>query len=336
MSAERISRREFLSRTTTAGLGLLLLPAIRKVQPAWSFEAGSYDIVIASDIHIGYQGATASMESFVTDVAQNLKPKDVFCLGDLVHNATLEEYRVYRELRDRLSVPVRECVGNHEHAPNLSNEENLTRFREELGYDTHFYSHLLGNNIFILLCDERQKNLPAGLSYAGYMEPEQVAWFEDTVKTNQDKNVIVLSHQSPKGTTIMSEQPNMQMHPTDEIDRILNTYRVDLWFSGHAHCCPGFDHKTGHKDMFVTRGPTTFVQVASVSKLGTNKTQSRLVSLVEGSQEVLIRSRDHDAQAFDESLDVVVSLFHPVAMATTAVDFAARSITTWGQVRTAR
>jgi Icc protein len=334
MSAEHISRREFLSRSATAGLGLLLSTTIGKPQPAWSFEVGSYDIVIASDVHIGYQGAAASMESFVTDVVQNLNPKDVFCPGDLVHNATLEEYQVYRELRDGLSVPVRECPGNHDHAPGLSNEDNLARFREELDCDNHFYSHLLGNNIFVLLSDDRQKSLPAGLSYGGYMEPEQVAWFEDTVKTNQDKNIIVLSHQSPKDTTVMSEQPNMQMHPTDEIDRILNTYRVDLWFSAHAHS--GFDHKSGHGDMFVTRGPTTFVQVASICKCyNTNKTQSRLVSLVEGSQEVLIRSRDHDAQAFDESLDMVASLSRPVAMATTAVDSVGRSITTWGHVRTA-
>ena len=86
--------------------------------------------------------------------------------------------------------------------------------------------------------------------------------------------------------------------------------------------------------MFVTKGPTTFIQVASICKCyNTNRIQSRLVSLVEGSQEVLIRSRDHDAQAFDESLDMVVSLFHPVAMATTAVDFAGRSITPWGQIK---
>ena len=335
MSAEHISRREFLSRSATAGLGLLLSSTIGRIQPAWSSEIGSYDIVIGSDTHIGYQGATASMESFVTDVAQNLKPAEVFCLGDLVHNATLQEYQEYRELRDSLSVPVWECPGNHDHAPGLSNEENLARFREEVGCGNHFYSHLLGNSIFIFLSDDRQKNLPAGLSYAGYMEPEQVTWFEDVVKTNQGKNVIVLSHQSPKDTTVMSEQPNMQMHPTDEIDRILNMYRVDLWLSAHAHS--GFNHKSAQEDMFVTKGPTTFVQVASVCECyDTGRTESRLVSLVEGSQEVLIRSRDHDTQTFDESLDTVVSLFYPVAMATTAVDLVGKSVATWGRVRAAR
>ncbi len=335
MSAKRISRREFLSRTATAGLGLLASSMVGKTQSAWSFGAGSYDIVIGSDTHIGYQEATTTMESFVADVTQNLNPKDVFCLGDLTHNATLQEYQTYRELRDQIPVTVRECLGNHDHAPALSNEDNIARFQEELGYDNHLHSYLLGNNIFIFLSDDRQKNMPGGLSYAGYMEPEQIAWFEDTVKANQDKNVIVLSHQSPKGTTVMSDETNMQMHPTDEIDRILNTYRIDLWFSAHAHS--GFDHKSIHEEMFAEKGPTTFVQVASVCKCyNTNEIQSRFVSLVEGSQEMLIRSRDHDAQAFNESLDTVVSLPNPVTMATTAVDPVGKSVTAWGRVRMAR
>jgi predicted MPP superfamily phosphohydrolase len=335
MAAERISRREFLSRTAITSLGILLSPGIRRVQPARASEVESYDILIGSDTHIGYAGADASMEAFVTDVIQNLKPKDVFCLGDLVHNATLNEYQTYREFRNQIGVPVRECLGNHDHAPGLSNEDNIARFRDELGYSNHLYSYLLGNNIFIFLSDERQKNLPGGLSYAGYMEPEQVAWFEDTARANQDKNVIVLSHQSPKGTTVMSEQPNMQMHPTDEIDRILDTYRVDLWLSAHAHS--GFDHKSAHADMFSAKGNTTFVQVASVCKCyNTNRVQSRLVSLVEGSQEVLIRSRDHEAQAFDESLNAVVSLPNPVAMATTAVAPEDKSAGMWGWVKVQR
>jgi len=272
------------------------------------------------------------MESFVTDMNQNLRPKEIFCLGDLLHNATVEEYKTYREFRDRLNAPVWECPGNHDHDPKLSNEENLVRFRELLDYDNHFYSHLLGNNLFILLADERQKNLPGGLSYAGYMEPEQVAWFEDTLKMNQDKNIIVLSHQSAKGTTVMSEQSNMQMHPTNELERILNTYRVDLWFSAHAHS--GFDHKSAHADMFVKKGPTTFVQVASISKrYNTNRTQSRFISLVEGTKEVLIRSRDHDVQTFDESLDAVVSLNYPVSLTATAVDLSEQLVTTWGWMK---
>ena len=329
MSAKLISRREFLSRTATAGLGLLISPAVGK---AISFQAGDYYIVMGSDPHIGYSGANDSMESFMADVIQNLKPNEVFCLGDLIHNATSSEYQKYREFRDSLPVPVRECTGNHDHAPGLSNEDNLARFREELGYDSHFYSYSLGNNVFIFLSDDRQKNLPAGLSYAGYMEADQVAWFEDAVKANQDKNVIVLSHQSPKGTTVSSEDPNMQMHPTDEIDRILNTYRVDLWFSAHAHS--GFDHKSAHNEMFATVGSTTFVQVASICKCySTNRVQSRFVSFTEGSKEVLIRSRDHETQEFDESLDAVASLFHPVDISTTAVGPEGKLAAMWGQMK---
>jgi len=332
MSDERISRREFLSRTATASLGVLLSSTVRVAWPAQSTVIGSHDIVIGSDPHIGYSGATASMEAFVNDVSQNLKPADVFLLGDLTHNATLGEYQEYKEFRDKIFAPVRECLGNHDHASALNNENNIIRFKEELGYDNHLHSYLLGNSIFIFLSDDRQKNLPGGLSYAGYMEPEQVAWFEDTVKANQDKNVIVLSHQSPKNTTVESGNINMQMHPTDEIDRILDTYRIDLWFSAHAHS--GFDHKSAHKDMFAEKGSTTFVQVASVCKCyNTNEIQSRFVSLVEGSQEVLIRSRDHDAQTFDESLDVTVSLPNPVIMATTAIDYTGSLITTWGQAK---
>lgn len=326
---ELISRREFLSRAATAGIGLLLSPAVGK---AISFEPGDYYVVIGSDPHIGYSGATDFMESFVADVVQNLKPNEVFCLGDLIHNATSSEYQKYREFRDSLSVPVRECTGNHDHAPGMSNEDNLARFREELGYDSHFYSYSLGNNVFIFLSDDRQKNLPAGLSYSGYMEADQVAWFEGTVKANQDKNVIVLSHQSPKGTTVMSEDPNMQMLPTDEIERILNTYRVDLWFSAHAHS--GFDHKSAHKEMFATVGSTTFVQVASICECyNTNRVQSRFVSFTEGSKDVLVRSRDHETQEFDESLDVVASLFYPVDISATAVKPEGKLTAMWGQMK---
>ena len=76
-----------------------------------------------------------------------------------------------------------------------------------------------------------------------------------------------------------------------------------------------------------------FAQVASVCKCyNTNRIQSRLVSLVEGSQEVLIRSRDHETQTFDESLDVVVSLPNPVVMASTAVA-PEKSVSMWGRVK---
>jgi len=333
MLNERISRRDFLWRTATASMGILLSSSLGRT--ARSFEAGSYDIIIGSDTHTGYQGAAASMESFAIDVTENLEPAEIFCLGDLSHNATLAEYQTYHDFRNRFSVPIRECTGNHDHAAALSNEDNMARFCEELGYDNHYYSYVLGNNIFIFLADERQKSLPGGLSYAGYMEPEQVDWFEDVVKANQDKNVIVLSHQSPKGTTVMSDDVNMQMHPTDEIDRILNTYRIDLWFSAHAHS--GFNHKNIHEEMFVTKGSTMFVQVASICECySTNAVESRFVSFAEGSRDVLIRSRNHEAQAFDESLDMVCSLPATVTMSTTAVNPVDKSAGKWSQIKAIR
>ena len=67
MSDKLISRREFLSRAATAGLGLLISPAVGK---AISFQAGDYYIVMGSDPHIGYSGANDSMESFVVDVVR--------------------------------------------------------------------------------------------------------------------------------------------------------------------------------------------------------------------------------------------------------------------------
>ena len=269
-------------------------------------------VLIGSDLHADLTDTSRKeLTAFASDVRESVRPDIAFLVGDLVHRGRDDEFAWFIGMTRSMGCPVRCSLGNHEYdgGPEEAAHE---RIRRHLGLSDLYYTVTLGNTVFVVLADESNVKVNG---YGGYMSPEQLAWFERTVAASSDKNVIVLSHQEVAETGMPNcADRNYVMNPADEVERILGSYDIDLWFCGHFH--HGGNHAALHEaGMFAERHGTHFCQVASVSeRYGTGFCQSRAFKLIEGQNFVTVRSRDHLGRSFDPRLDTHLPLRHGVRL----------------------
>ncbi len=78
-------------------------------------------------------------------------------LGDMVHNADLDQYRIFfNEVRQNYRQPMVTVIGNHE----LYGEQGLELYREIFGPD--YYSFQVGGNYFIVVDDAAKEGHDPG------------------------------------------------------------------------------------------------------------------------------------------------------------------------------
>ncbi len=123
-------------------------------------------------------------------------------------------------------------------------------------------------------------------------------WFNQTIQNNQDKNIIVVPHIPVYDTVASSTTVYDYWKESDDLIWIMENYNIALWVSGHTHN----SHSTSN--MIVEKYGTCHVN------LGDNKNhyESRMFYFEEGSDEVLIRSRNHDSQSWQSSYDYTATL----------------------------
>jgi len=93
------------------------------------------------------------------------------------------------------------------------------------------------------------------------------------------------------------------------VKRFLNDVRIDLWLGGHIHSGPR------QKTATVTKGATTFINVASVSHTyGTEVCNSVFLDIEKDSRQVTARCRDHDNERFMDDHEVMVGLAYPAEL----------------------
>ena len=147
-----------------------------------------------------------------------IRPDFVQFIGDNAQDATAEQFRLFRDLTDRLTAPWHALVGDHD----VHGDPEAGRFREFVGEPTGGMS--LRRFRFVRLNTQEAK--PLGLS-AG-----QAAWFRDEVDSAlaAGERVVVFQHNYPYQIWETFDGPGI-----DAWRGVVQTRRVAAIIAGHTH-----------------------------------------------------------------------------------------------------
>jgi 3',5'-cyclic AMP phosphodiesterase CpdA len=147
----------------------------------------------------------------------------VIHLGDLVHQADLEQYRTFfRVVRQNLHKPLLMVIGNHE----LKGEGGLKLYHEIFGPDD--YSFEINDNYFITLNDNDYQN---GLS------PAQFRWLEKELQKSQAYQTrLVFLHVPLFDPGSGKKKPHcLAPEAAGRLLALFKQYKVTQVFAGHIH-----------------------------------------------------------------------------------------------------
>ncbi|WP_036717513.1 metallophosphoesterase family protein [Paenibacillus harenae] len=89
--------------------------------------------------------------------------------------------------------------------------------------------------------------------WGGWIDNDQLRWFEETVKASGTKPLLVFAHHPVYNTTARSERDKCSIHPDIDMWSILSQKKgLGLFFNGHTHV-----------DSIVSRHNWTFVQLSA-------------------------------------------------------------------------
>lgn len=170
-------------------------------------------------------GHRARVFSQAVDQLNLLQPAFVVTVGDLIEGYTKDTDKIAREWKEfqsyvhKLQMPFFYVPGNHD----LSNAVQVQDWKERFGRS--YYHFLYKGVLFLALAtdDEGEDKEYAQIS------PEQVAYFQNVLKTNPDVRwTIVLLHKP------VWAMPNFEKNRFQEIEKALvgRNYTV---FAGHVH-----------------------------------------------------------------------------------------------------
>ncbi len=256
-------------------------------------------IWVAGDTHIGCADKADGRDGAdwfrlaLEDVQAHLGPLDyALFLGDMTHHSRPDEFRAYVELRDSSYISTwYEIAGNHDFQA-----VKTGAYARWVKCPLRF-TVLDGNCAWFFASAERG-------GAAGWMSDETVAWLRDSIRSHEDKNIIVCTHQLVYGTVRFSTSEyrylHREPHPKEWVDDFLKEVRVDLWLGGHAHFhsrdkeAPDPVKSPGPPSWY-RRGHTTFINIASITHAyNTEACLSYLLVMKEGTKRAEARCRIHD------------------------------------------
>ncbi len=263
-------------------------------------------VFVCSDIHIGLLEDDLDGEVWFSRALSDLSTTGTvdyaFALGDLAQNGTAEEFRKYAAIRDASAIAEwYEVAGNHEYFNGeIQSYYSIVNLLKS-------YTISDGNIMFFMLSDEED-------SAIGNLSEETLVWFIDQLAGNQDKIIIVCTHQCVYGTIRDSTDSNRYIYPIEMVAEILKKYRVDLWLCGHQHYYP-----FSLEDMYYN-GQTHFVNVSSLNHCyDTKMSQSVTLDFHEGKKEIMTCRRSHDLALFDNRFTVKVPVPFPVELSRNSI-----------------
>lgn len=301
MSYRTINRRDFLKIGATAA-GAAFTLGNRCAYLASEDPSASYPtkrIFVCSDIHIGLEEDGSDGEVWLLTALSDLTSLGpisyALVLGDIAQNGMVHEFQKYRAIREHSSIPKwYELIGNHEYF----NWDIASYYSIVCPYTSYVVCD--GNVLWIMLSDELE-------GPEGNISDKTFVWLIDQLSQNQDKIIIVCTHQCVYSTVRDSTEGTMYIFPKEMIAEILSRFRIDLWLCGHQHYYP-----YASQDIF-TDGKTTFINVSSLHHAyNTQMSNSVIIDLNQNTQQITAYRRSHDHQAFDNEFIVSVPLPFPI------------------------
>lgn len=154
--------------------------------------------------------------------------------GDITQNGTAAELAIYQNnvATKSPNTPVYTCTGNHDCTSSGLNESNWTTYT---GHEKNFvFTHQ--NDVFIFFSMTYWSLGESGTPYSD----SDINWLEQQLQENVDKRVFIFTHLFfptragnlndiyPAGNWLGGNQ-------LVRLQRLNDTYRNAIWFSGHSH-----------------------------------------------------------------------------------------------------
>lgn len=260
-------------------------------------QGRTFVIWMLSDIQPPTQADRRFFEQAIADVNAHVAQVDMGVIaGDLMKSHSQDEdFSWFLDTRNRSKVGHwYEIAGNHD----VRSEPLFHRYFPRPSY----YGVDFGNILLLLLSDE----LPSSKTE---ISEEAFAWWRDMVRRNQDRIIITVSHGQLKNSGLLgSSFASRRIEGSKRFEKVLQEARVAVWASGHTHLPQGLPGTvTIQEDL----GGTCFVNVSAIDTGPVMSSQSRFFFFQEGSDKLLIRSRNHSLGQFDAGLDIFLTLDKP-------------------------
>jgi len=294
-------------------ISLLLLT----VSPSFAFDKVKF--VAISDPHIsipqqkgvsdGYKlGLKTQMltENTVAEINKIPDLKFVLVCGDLTQDAEPWNIDELRKILDGLKVPYFVTLGNHDlsRVPHEKKDQPITLSKYTVAGafigrsggmipGMTYYSHEIAKDLVLITLDTPRAQVfvpEAGLNdFGGKIDAGQMRWLESTLKVNQKKTIIILTHHSAVpwcegDKTNHNSYRWFWMDNAEEVRALLKKYGVKLVFSGHRHISTRYQNVDDIYH-FVTPALSTYPMRYTVYEM-TPKQLSWEVKDVPASQEV--------------------------------------------------
>lgn len=250
-----------------------------------------------SDIQPPSKEERRRFEKVVADVVHLGLPIDMAVIaGDLLKSRSGDEAFNWF-LQTRATVPVRrwyEIAGNHDRR---SSPQFERYFQRPSAYGVSF------GNVLMLLLSDTEPSSETEVTDASF------AWWRRMVLEHREHILLTVSHAQLKGSGLLgSIFPSRVIVDSQRFEEVLRQAPVTLWASGHSHLP---HHLPGTFACREELGGSCFINVSAIDAGSLGGSESRFLLFSEGSDRLLIRSRDHARGRFNEDLDIVVTLPHP-------------------------
>ncbi len=196
-------------------------------------------------------------ENAVAEINKIPDVKFVLVAGDLTQDAEPWNIDALRKILDGLKVPYFVTLGNHDlsRVPHEKKDQPITLSKYTVAGafigksggmvpGMTYYSHEVAKDLVLVTLDTSRAQVfvpEAGLNdFGGQIDVGQMRWLEDTLKKNQTKTVIILTHHSAVpwaegDKTNYNAWRWFWMDNAEEVRALLRKYGVKLVFSGHRH-----------------------------------------------------------------------------------------------------
>lgn len=266
-------------------------------EQTWNNPQETLKVWALSDIQPKGDYDRKVFEKAIKDVNENVAGIDMALVaGDIVNQTEAETYDWYVSTKSLSYIKDwYEIAGNHD-----LKSDNGKLFKEKIKPDFN-YSINKDNILFIFMSDE-VGGKPTEIS------DKTFNWWKELVINNQDKIIVVVTHAPLEGSGIpFSSLRDRQILDSDRFTEVLKDYKVDMWISGHLHLPHAFTNSVVKKDKY---NGTIFLNISSIRPefFDLKKSESRVITFICDSDEVLIQSRNHEDKSFDDNLSHVLKL----------------------------
>ena len=196
-----------------------------------------------SDLHVSHRPAISGnrmhpnsfelTKDAITQVNEIPNLDFVVITGDGIDSPNTELLKEFGEILSNLNKPYYYAIGNHDVSVDYSKEKFVKTLSKTNPYKTFnkpYYSTVLKNDFKIIILDGASDS---EITSKGYIDEKQLKWFDEQLKSSQDKVVLVFLH-FPVEEPFSSH--NHRITNRDEVSKILNKYSMPIAiFSGHYH-----------------------------------------------------------------------------------------------------